>query len=165
MSQHSSLPNDSLIDQATNSTVNNPIATAQTKKRHKPPHFERTDEMRVVVTGMGAVTPLGLDVESSWAKLLKGESGITAISHFDASGYRAQIAGVVKDFDPKQYMNAKDARRYDDFMHYAVAASSMALQQAGFINEVSAADAPVQGVDQERFGVIIGSGIGGIQNI
>ena len=106
MSQHSSLPNDSLIDQATNSTVNNPIATAQTKKRHKPPHFERTDEMRVVVTGMGAVTPLGLDVESSWAKLLKGESGITSISHFDATGYRAQIAGVIKDFEPKQYQKA-----------------------------------------------------------
>ena len=170
MSQHSSLPNDSLIDQATtNSTINSPIgntpATAQTKQRHKLPHYERTDEMRVVVTGMGAVTPLGLDVESSWAKLLKGESGITAISHFDATGYRAQIAGVVKDFDAKQYMNAKDARRYDEFMHYAVAASSMALKNAGFIEEVSATDAPVQGVDQERFGVILGSGIGGIQNI
>src|SRR5690606_40711698 len=71
----------------------------------------------------------------------------------------------VKDFDAKQYMNAKDARRYDEFMHYAVAASAMALKNAGFIDEVSAADAPVHNVDQARFGVILGSGIGGIQTI
>lgn len=155
MSQH----NSSSSTQATNA------ATSQPKLRHKPPHFERSDETRVVVTGMGAVTPLGLDIESTWTRLLNGESGIAPITHFDASGYRAQIAGVVKDFDAKQYMSAKDARRYDEFMHYGVAATSMALKNAGFIDEVSAEDAPVQGVDQERFGVILGSGIGGIQTI
>ncbi|WP_227678006.1 beta-ketoacyl-ACP synthase II [Psychrobacter frigidicola] len=121
--------------------------------------------MRVVVTGMGAVTPLGLDVESTWTRLLNGESGIATITHFDAGDYRAQIAGEVKDFDAKLYMSAKDARRYDKFMQYAVAATSMALKDAGFIATVSADDVPVQNVDQERFGVILGSGIGGIQTI
>lgn len=121
--------------------ANNNTQAAAAKPR-KPPHYERSDETRVVVTGMGAVTPLGLDVESTWSRLLAGESGIDTISHFDATDYRAQIAGVVKDFDAKQYMNAKDARRYDEFMHYGVAATSMALHNAGYIDEVSADDAP-----------------------
>ena len=156
MSQH----NDSLTSQA--ATAN---ATSQHQPRHKPPHYERPDDMRVVVTGMGAITPLGLDVESTWKRLLNGESGISPITHFDAEGFRAQFAGTVKDFDPKQYMTAKDARRYDDFMHYAVAATSMALKDAGFIDAISVDDTPVQNVNQERFGVILGSGIGGIQTI
>ena len=157
MSQHSSSPNAQAADSN--------AATIQQTLRQKPPHYERPDERRVVVTGMGAVTPLGLDVASSWTRLLNGESGIAPITHFDATDYRAQIAGVVKDFDAKQYMNAKDARRYDEFIHYAVAASAMALKDAGFIDEVSAAVTPVQDVEQERFGVILGSGIGGIQTI
>ena len=140
-------------------------STKTTPARTKKPHYERADELRVVVTGMGAITPLGLDVESTWEKLLNGESGIAKITHFDPTGYRAQIAGVVKDFDAKQYLNPKDARRYDEFMHYAVAASAMALKNAGFIEEVGPADTPVSHVDQERFGVILGSGIGGIQTI
>ena len=140
-------------------------ATSPQQKHRKPPHHERSDETRVVVTGMGAVTPLGLDVESTWAQLLAGESGITAITHFDATDYRAQIAGVVKDFDPSKFMSAKDARRYDKFMHYAVAATSMALHDAGYVDTISSEDAPVKGVDQQRFGVILGSGIGGIQTI
>jgi 3-oxoacyl-[acyl-carrier-protein] synthase II len=157
MSQHSSLP----TSQA-NNTATKP---KQNPRRHKPPHYERSDETRIVVTGMGAVTPLGLDVESTWTSLLNGESGIAQITHFDATEYRAQIAGVVKGFDAKQYVSVKDARRYDDFIHYAVAATTMALKDAGYIDEISAADTPVNGVDQERFGVIIGSGIGGIQTI
>ncbi len=134
-------------------------------KRLKLPHNQRPDEARVVVTGMGAITPLGLDVQSTWTRLINGESGITTIEHFDASDYRTQIAGTVKDFDAKRYMNAKDARRYDEFIHYGIAASSMALKDAGFIEAISAEDAPVKEVDQERFGVILGSGIGGIQTI
>lgn len=135
------------------------------QKHRKSPHFERSDETRVVVTGMGAITPLGLDVQSTWTRLLAGESGIATITHFDASDYRTQIAGEVKDFDAKLYMNAKDARRYDKFMQYGIAATSMALKDAGFISEVGADEAPVQNVDPERFGVILGSGIGGIQTI
>ena len=134
-------------------------------KRLKLPHNQRPDDARVVVTGMGAITPLGLDVQSTWTRLLNGESGITTIEHFDASDCRTQIAGTVKDFDAKRYMNAKDARRYDEFIHYGIAASSMALKDAGFIEAISAEDAPVKEVDQERFGVILGSGIGGIQTI
>ncbi len=137
----------------------------QYNSRQKPPHHERSDDSRIVVTGMGAITPLGLDVESTWTRLLAGESGITPIEHFDATDYRTQIAGTVKDFDAKRYMNAKDARRYDEFIHYGIAASSMALKNAGFIEEVNADDTPVVGVEQERFGIILGSGIGGIQTI
>ncbi|MES1966158.1 beta-ketoacyl-ACP synthase II [Psychrobacter sp. AH5] len=137
----------------------------QKNSRQKPPHHERSDDSRVVVTGLGAITPLGLDVESTWMRLLAGESGITPIEHFDASEYRTQFAATVKDFDAKNYMNAKDARRYDEFIHYGIAASNMALKDAGFIDEVSADDAPVNNVDQQRFGIILGSGIGGIQTI
>lgn len=155
MSQISPTPDFSTKDAPTTSPFS----------RQKPPHFERPDEMRVVVTGMGAITPLGLDVASTWERLLNGESGIRHIEHFDASDFRARIAGTVKDFDVKAFMNAKDARRYDEFMHYGIAATAMALKDAGFIDEVSAADAPVQGVNSERFGIILGSGIGGIQTI
>ena len=141
------------------------MSQQQQKSRQKPPHYERSDDNRVVVTGMGAITPLGLDVESTWTRLLAGESGITPIEHFDATEYRTQSAGTVKDFDAKLYMNAKDARRYDEFIHYGIAASSMALKNAGFIEEVNADDNPVNHVEQERFGIILGSGIGGIQTI
>lgn len=157
MSQHSNSPSVQ--------AANNTDAAPEQKTRHKPPHYERSDDMRVVITGMGAITPLGLDVDSSWTSLLKGDSGIVPITHFDAKEYRAKIAGVVKDFDAKNYMSAKDARRYDEFIHYGIAASAMALKNAGFIDEVSAADSPVKDVDQERFGIILGSGIGGIQTI
>ena len=157
MSQHSNTPPVQ--------AANNTDAAPEPQLRYKPPHYERSDDMRVVITGMGAITPLGLDVDSSWTSLLKGDSGIARITHFDATEYRAQIAGVIKDFDAKQYMSAKDARRYDEFIHYGIAASAMALKNAGFIDEVSAADSPVKDVDQERFGIILGSGIGGIQTI
>ncbi|GAA0322396.1 beta-ketoacyl-ACP synthase II [Psychrobacter aestuarii] len=147
------------------SSTSTPQASTSSAPRSKMPHHQRPDDMRVVVTGMGAITPLGLDVESTWTRLLNGESGISEIDHFDTDGFRARIAGVVKDFDAKQYMNPKDSRRYDTFMHYAVAATGMALQQAGYIETVDANDAPIQGTDPERFGVILGSGIGGIQTI
>lgn len=156
MSQH----NDSLTAQAP--AVN---ATSPEKRRQKPPHYERSDDVRVVVTGMGAITPLGLDVESTWTRLLNGDSGITPITHFDATEFRTQFAGTVKDFDAKQYMSAKDARRYDEFMHYAVAATAQALKEAGFVEDITTEDMPVQHVDQERVGIILGSGIGGIQTI
>lgn len=156
MSQH----NDSLTAQAP--AVN---ATSPQKRRQKPPHYERSDDVRVVVTGMGAITPLGLDVESTWTRLLNGDSGITPITHFDATEFRTQFAGTVKDFDAKQYMSAKDARRYDEFMHYAVAATAQALKEAGFVEDITTEDMPVQHVDQERVGIILGSGIGGIQTI
>ena len=126
----------------------------------RPRYNERPDHQRIVITGMGAITPLGLDVDSTWQRLIQGESGIKPITHFEASEYRAQIAGTVEGFDISQYMSAKDARRYDTFVQYGVAAAAQALQQAGFISDLQAS--PVTGVDANRIGVLIGSGIGGI---
>jgi len=131
----------------------------------KPAHHQRPDHQRVVVTGMGAVTPLGLDVATSWQGVTAGKSGIKPIEHFDTSDYRAQFAGTLEGFDAKNYMNAKDARRYDEFMHYGIAASSSALVDAGFVESVGADTALVENVDPERFGIVLGSGIGGIQTI
>lgn len=129
----------------------------------KPRYNDRPDHQRIVITGMGAITPLGLDVDSTWQRLIKGESGIKAITHFDPSDYRSQIAGTVDGFDVNQYMNAKDARRYDVFVQYGVAGASQALLQAGLISDLQAC--PVKGIDLERIGVLIGSGIGGITTI
>ena len=129
----------------------------------RPRYNERPDHQRIVITGMGAITPLGLDVDSTWQRLIQGESGIKSITHFEASEYRAQIAGTVEGFDISQYMSAKDARRYDTFVQYGVAAAAQALQQAGFISDLQAS--PVTGVDPNRIGVLIGSGIGGITTI
>ena len=109
---------------------------------------------RVVITGIGLLTPLGLDRESSWQALLAGKSGIGPISGFDASDYSCRIAGEVRGFDPLNVMEKKDVRRTDPFTHFAVAATSEALTDAGY--EINAANA-------ERIGVYIGSGIGGLQ--
>jgi len=89
-----------------------------------------TDERRVVVTGLGMITPVGLDAETSWKNLLAGTPGITAITSFDASAYSVRIAGEVKGFDPEQYMDYKTARRSSRFAHLAVGASKQALCSA-----------------------------------
>lgn len=112
---------------------------------------------RVVVTGMGMVSPLGLDVAISWQAALKGESGVKAISHFDASEYRSQIAATVADFQASDYMPAKEARRYDPFIQYGMAASVQAIAQSGLES--------FSGLDKTRVGVCIGSGIGGLSLI
>jgi 3-oxoacyl-[acyl-carrier-protein] synthase II len=111
---------------------------------------------RVVVTGMGAITPLGNDVDSFWNNIRNGKSGIDKIKRFDASEFDARIAGEVKDFDPQDYMDRKEARRMDRFTQYAMAATKMAMNQAGLDGEK---------VNPRRFGVIIGSGIGGIETL
>ena len=87
---------------------------------------------RVVITGMGVVSPLGNDKETFWDALLSGKSGIGPITHFDASQYPSRIAGEVKHFDPLNYMEKKDARRMDRFVQFAVAAAKMALEDAAF---------------------------------
>ena len=87
---------------------------------------------RVVITGIGLLTPLGLDRESSWQALLAGKSGIGPISGFDASDYSSRIAGEVRGFDPLNVMEKKDVRRTDPFTHFAVAATSEALTDAGY---------------------------------
>lgn len=137
--------------------------------RQKPPHHDRPDHERVVITGMGAITPIGNDLDSLWANLMAGKSGIDVIEGFDdiegdMSEFRSRIAGRVKGFSAKDHLNPKDARRYDEFMHYAQVATAQALYHAGFISDTKGDSLPVN-VDSERFGVIMGSGIGGLQTI
>jgi 3-oxoacyl-[acyl-carrier-protein] synthase II len=111
---------------------------------------------RVVVTGMGILSPLGSDLASNWDAVINGRSGIGNITHFDASAMTTHIAGEVKDFDPKAWFSPKDVKKMDVFIHYGLAASFMAMQDAGL--EITEANA-------ERAGVLVGSGIGGIRGI
>ena len=111
---------------------------------------------RVVVTGLGLVTPLGTGTEKTWKAVCAGQSGIDRITRFDPTGYDAQIAGEVKDFDPAQFMEKKDIKKMDTFIHYAVAASQLAVDDAGL---------KVAPEESTRVGVYIGSGIGGLGSI
>lgn len=111
---------------------------------------------RVVVTGLGIISPVGNSVTDAWASLMAGRSGITRINRFDASAFASQIAGDVKNFDLAKYLTPKDARRMDTFIHFGLAAAIDAFKDSGI--EVSEAN-------RERIGVNIGSGIGGLQMI
>ncbi|HYE90817.1 MAG TPA: beta-ketoacyl-ACP synthase II [Terriglobales bacterium] len=111
---------------------------------------------RVVVTGLGALTPIGNTAEELWAGLTQGRSGIGPITKFDATGYPTRIAGEVRNFDPLAYVDKKEARRLDPYLQYAIASSAMAVADAGL---------DPGKVDSERFGVLIGSGIGGITTL
>ena len=108
---------------------------------------------RVVVTGMGMLSPVGNTVESSWKALLEGQSGIVNIEHFDATNFPTRFAGLVKDFDCEEYMPKKEARKMDLFIQYGIAAGIQAFNDSGI--EVTEENAT-------RIGVAIGSGIGGI---
>jgi 3-oxoacyl-[acyl-carrier-protein] synthase II len=114
------------------------------------------DTRRVVVTGLGAVTPLGNTAEEFWSGLRQGRSGVGPITRFDTSGYPTRIAGEVRNFDPLKYVDRKEARRLDPYLHYAMACACMAVDDAGLDTAT---------VDGERFGVLIGSGIGGITTL
>ncbi|OOZ39014.1 beta-ketoacyl-[acyl-carrier-protein] synthase II [Solemya pervernicosa gill symbiont] len=111
---------------------------------------------RVVVTGIGAVTPVGLNVEETWKNILAGKSGIAPITHFDAAAFSVRFAGEVKDFDITEYITNKDAKKMDPFIHYGIAAACQAIDDSGI--EVTDENA-------ERIGVAIGSGIGGLHTI
>lgn len=111
---------------------------------------------RVVVTGLGMLTPLGNNVESTWEGIIAGKSGISSVEHFDASAYGTRFAGLIKDFDVEPYMPAKDARRFDECVQYAMAAGLQAIRDSGL--EVTDANA-------HRIGVATGSGIGGLTSI
>ncbi len=111
---------------------------------------------RVVVTGMGAVTPVGNTVATTWRALLDGKSGAAPITHFDASNFPVRFACEVKDFDPLTYMERKEAKRADQFTQYAVAAANQAMTDAGLVEQ--------NGMDPDRIGVIVGSGIGGLKS-
>lgn len=111
---------------------------------------------RVVITGLGAISPVGIGVEENWRNILAGRSGIARITHFDATGFPSQIAGEAKGFDPTHYLTEKEARRMDRFIQLGIAASIEAIKDSGL--EITDANA-------ERVGTYIGSGIGGVQTI
>ena len=111
---------------------------------------------RVVVTGLGIVSPLGNDLASSWDGIVNGRSGIGPITHFDASAFTTRIAGEVRGFDVTRWVSVKDARKMQSFIHYGVAASMMAMKDA---------DLTVDDSNAERIGALIGSGIGGLLGI
>jgi 3-oxoacyl-[acyl-carrier-protein] synthase II len=114
------------------------------------------DKRRVVITGVGAVTPLGNTAEEFWAGLLEGRSGIGPITRFDATDFPTRIAGELKGFDPLKYIDRKDDRKFDPFLKYAVACATMAVEDAALKTD---------SVDPTRFGVLVGSGIGGLETL
>ncbi len=112
-----------------------------------------SERRRVVVTGLGIISPVGNDVPTAWGNLTAGKSGITRISRFDAKDFRVQIAGEVKDFDVGTYMPAKEARRMDAFIHFGLAASIEAIRDSGL---------EITDANREMIGCMVGSGIGGL---
>ena len=115
------------------------------------------NDRRVVITGLGTITPLGNELETFWSNLKNGVSGIRRIEAFDTSGYDCQIAGEVRDFDPKPFFrNAKDIRRTDRFAQLALAAAKRALEDGGI---------DLEKIRRDRFGVIVSSGIGGLKTL
>ncbi len=110
---------------------------------------------RVVVTGIGAITPIGNTAKAYWDSLLQGISGAVPITHFDASKFKTQFACEVKGFDPKQFFDRKEARRYDRYAQFGLVAAKEAVEDAGLLAE---------GIDRNRIGVIWASGIGGLQS-
>ena len=111
---------------------------------------------RVVVTGLGAITPVGNDVAATWRALVAGQSGAGPITKFDTSTFPVRFACEVKGFDPSQYMDRKEAKRADPYTQYAVSAAVQAMNDAGL------AQNPI--ADPDRIGVIVGSGIGGLKS-
>jgi beta-ketoacyl-acyl-carrier-protein synthase II len=116
---------------------------------------QRDHTQRVVITGMGAVTPVGLSVQESWEELVAGRSGITGITQFDASDLPIRIAGEVKGFDVSQYIDVKEARRMARCSHLALGAATQAMADAGLGDQVP---------EQERAGVVMGTGVGGLDS-
>ena len=114
------------------------------------------DRRRVVVTGLGALTPVGNSTDEFWSAITQGRSGIGPITKFDSTGYPTRIAGEVREFDALRYVDKKEARRLDPYLQYAIACAAMAVEDASL---------DVSKVDGTRFGVLIGSGIGGIQTL
>src|SRR5690242_12597617 len=112
---------------------------------------------RVVVTGLGAITPVGNDVATTWRALLEGVSGAVPITKFDATNFAVRFAAEVKGFDPLQYMDRKEAKRADPYAQFAIAAATQAMRNAGLADETA-------GIDPDRLGVIVGSGIGGLKS-
>lgn len=111
---------------------------------------------RVVVTGVGVVSPLGTGIEKNWSALINGQSGIGPITRFDATDFPVRIAGEVRDFNVEEYIDKKEARKMDLFIHFAVGAAAMALNDSGLV---------ISDENAERVGVVVGSGMGGLPAI
>ena len=111
---------------------------------------------RVVITGLGCVTPIGTGKDKFWENIKNGICGIDKITRFDSSSFQTQIAGEVKDFNPEDYINKKELKRMDRFSHFAIASASLAVKDANLDIDL---------LDREKVGVIIGSGIGGVETI
>ncbi|UCH95318.1 MAG: beta-ketoacyl-ACP synthase II [Candidatus Aminicenantes bacterium] len=111
---------------------------------------------RVVVTGMGMISPVGLTISESWASIKNGKSGISKITRFDPTGYYCQIAGEIKDYDPLRYFDRKELKKFDPYIQLALVAADEAIKDSGLA---------LDKIDQERAGVYIASGIGGISTI
>jgi 3-oxoacyl-[acyl-carrier-protein] synthase II len=127
---------------------------ARQEAQPQPARLGRDDRRRrVVITGLGMISPLGLTVEENWSNLLAGKSGISYVTQVDTSKYPTRIGGEVKNFDPAQYIDFKEARRMSRFSHFAVAATKMALADANFA---------ITDEEAERVGIVLGTGIGGI---
>ena len=109
---------------------------------------------RVVITGLGALTPLGNSVEETWTGLINGVSGAGPITHFDASNFKTQFACELKNWDPNNFFDRKEVRKYDPYTHFALVAVEQALQDSGL---------DLEKVNKERIGVIWASGIGGLE--
>ena len=107
---------------------------------------------RVVVTGLGAISPVGNDVPTMWKNMLDGVNGIETITRFDTSDLKVHIAGLVKDFEPEKYFEKREAKKLDLYCQYAIAAAQQAVDDSGILGKI----------DENRFGVYIGAGIGGL---
>ncbi|MDP2754297.1 MAG: beta-ketoacyl-ACP synthase II [Nitrospirota bacterium] len=114
------------------------------------------DKKRVVVTGLGLITPLGIGVEDSWNSIIAGRAGIRRITHFDSSNFPTQIAGEVEGFNPEDYIEPKEIKKMDRFIHFAIATATMAINDSGL---------KITDGNAEKVGVIVGSGIGGLHAI
>jgi len=115
-----------------------------------------SDQHRVVITGMGCISPVGNDVPEAWSAILSGQSGIGPLTEIDSAPFNSRIVGEIKDFDLERYLSPKEARKSDPFIHYGVAAAVQAIEDAGL---------PSHPDDADRYGLAIGSGIGGIDTI
>jgi 3-oxoacyl-[acyl-carrier-protein] synthase II len=111
---------------------------------------------RVVITGVGLVTPLGVGIDNVWKRIINGESGIAPLTRFDNTQHDTKIAGEVKDFKAAEYMSPKELKRIDLFIQYALAATKIAMDDSGL-------DIPKE--DPERAGVIVGTGLGGLPTL
>src|SRR5215813_13629511 len=112
-----------------------------------------SNSRRVAVTGLGLVSPLAIGNSENWSALIAGKSGVGPITRFDASRFSCRIAGEVKDFDASRYIEKKEIKKMDTFIHYALAAAHLAMEDSAL---------PVTDANRERIGVVVGSGIGGL---